>query len=143
MVLPARSSAAALRCIRYTQKLVSTQTNNFTTTATTRPLCSIGISSTLPTPISMLQSSSISALNVGLSQLSIIPTSNTPTQRTLSSLATDTEKLGEPITFLSLNNLRDNPGAVKKKRRVGRGIGSSKGKTCGRGHKGQKARAGK
>ena len=80
---------------------------------------------------------------MGLSQLSIIPTSNTPTQRTLSSLATDTEKLGEPITFLSLNNLRDNPGAVKKKRRVGRGIGCSKGKTCGRGHKGQKARAGK
>ncbi|KAL3822016.1 hypothetical protein ACHAXA_003002 [Cyclostephanos tholiformis] len=50
--------------------------------------------------------------------------------------------LGEPITYLSLNNLRDNPGAVKKKRRVGRGIGSSKGKTCGRGHKGQKSRAG-
>ena len=50
--------------------------------------------------------------------------------------------MGEPITFLSLNTLRDNPGAVKKKRRVGRGIGSSKGKTCGRGHKGQKARAG-
>lgn len=38
--------------------------------------------------------------------------------------------------------LRDNPGAVKKKRRVGRGIGSSKGKTCGRGHKGQKSRSG-
>jgi len=142
MVLPARSSAAALRCIRYTQKLVSTQTNNFTTT-TVRPLiCSISSSSTLPTPISTLQSSSISALNLGLSQLSIIQTNNT-TQRSLSSLATDTEKLGEPITFLSLNNLRDNPGAVKKKRRVGRGIGSSKGKTCGRGHKGQKARAGK
>jgi len=141
MVLPARSSAAALRCIRYTQKLVSTQTNNFTTTV--RPLiCSIS-SSTLPTPVSTLQSSSISTLNLGMSQLSIFPTNNT-TQRSLSSLATaDTEKLGEPITFLSLNNLRDNPGAVKKKRRVGRGIGSSKGKTCGRGHKGQKARAGK
>jgi len=51
--------------------------------------------------------------------------------------------LGEPITYLSLNSLADNPGAVKKARRVGRGIGSSKGKTCGRGHKGQKARAGK
>eukprot|EP00980_Cylindrotheca_fusiformis_P024715 scaffold12328_cov86-Cylindrotheca_fusiformis.AAC.1 len=38
--------------------------------------------------------------------------------------------------------LQDNPGAVKKKRRIGRGIGSSKGKTAGRGHKGQKARAG-
>ena len=141
MVLPARSSAAALKFIRYTQKLVSTQTNNFTTTV--RPLiCSISSSSTFLTPVSTLQSSSISTLNLGLSQLSIIPTNNS-TQRNLSSLATDTEKLGEPITFLSLNNLRDNPGAVKKKRRVGRGIGSSKGKTCGRGHKGQKARAGK
>jgi len=38
--------------------------------------------------------------------------------------------------------LQQNPGAVKKKRRVGRGIGSSKGKTSGRGHKGTKARAG-
>ena len=31
---------------------------------------------------------------------------------------------------------------VKKSKRVGRGIGSSKGKTCGRGHKGQKSRSG-
>lgn len=46
------------------------------------------------------------------------------------------------VTVLKLNNLFDNPGAVKKKRRVGRGVGSSKGKTSGRGHKGQKARAG-
>jgi len=48
----------------------------------------------------------------------------------------------EVVTFLGLNNLRDNEGAVKTRRRVGRGIGSSKGKTCGRGHKGQKARSG-
>ena len=47
-----------------------------------------------------------------------------------------------PIEFLSLNNLSDNAGAVKIARRVGRGIGSSKGKTCGRGHKGQKSRSG-
>lgn len=46
------------------------------------------------------------------------------------------------VQFLRLNNLQDNPGAVKKKRRVGRGIGSSKGKTSGRGHKGQKSRSG-
>ena len=32
--------------------------------------------------------------------------------------------------------------AKKRKRRLGRGIGSSKGKTCGRGHKGQKSRSG-
>ncbi|KAL4529265.1 hypothetical protein Ndes2526B_g04094 [Nannochloris sp. 'desiccata'] len=44
--------------------------------------------------------------------------------------------------YISLNNLRDNPGANKTGRRVGRGIGSSKGKTAGRGHKGQKARSG-
>ena len=49
----------------------------------------------------------------------------------------------ELITYLTLNNIADNPGAIKRKRRIGRGIGSSKGKTSGRGHKGQKARAGR
>ena len=43
---------------------------------------------------------------------------------------------------MKLNDLRDNPGANKKKMTVGRGIGSGKGKTCGRGVKGQKARTG-
>lgn len=46
------------------------------------------------------------------------------------------------VRVLRLNDLSDNPGAVKTARRVGRGVGSSKGKTCGRGHKGQKARSG-
>ncbi|KAL9224808.1 hypothetical protein vseg_000809 [Gypsophila vaccaria] len=41
---------------------------------------------------------------------------------------------------LVLNDLRDNPGATKQKKRKGRGIGSGLGKTAGRGHKGQKAR---
>eukprot|EP01121_Diplochlamys_sp_Union-15-3_P014263 TRINITY_DN4522_c0_g1_i2.p1 TRINITY_DN4522_c0_g1~~TRINITY_DN4522_c0_g1_i2.p1 ORF type:complete len:169 (+),score=26.93 TRINITY_DN4522_c0_g1_i2:34-540(+) len=41
-----------------------------------------------------------------------------------------------------LNTLQDMTGARKKKRRVGRGPGTSKGKTSGRGHKGQKARSG-
>lgn len=41
-----------------------------------------------------------------------------------------------------LNELAPNPGAKKTKTRVGRGIGCGLGKTCGRGHKGQKARAG-
>lgn len=50
---------------------------------------------------------------------------------------------GEIVTFLTLNNISDNPGSHKKRRRIGRGIGCSKGKTCGRGHKGQRARAGK
>ncbi len=41
-----------------------------------------------------------------------------------------------------LNNLHPFPGATKKKKRLGAGEGSGKGKTCGRGHKGQKARSG-
>jgi large subunit ribosomal protein L15 len=41
-----------------------------------------------------------------------------------------------------LNNLRDNPGARPKFKRLGRGIGSGKGKTSGKGVKGQKAREG-
>jgi large subunit ribosomal protein L15 len=44
---------------------------------------------------------------------------------------------------MQLNDIRDNEGARKRKMTVGRGIGSGKGKTCGRGVKGQKARSGK
>lgn len=43
---------------------------------------------------------------------------------------------------ISLNQLADNDGARKNKTRVGRGIGSGKGKTAGRGQKGQKSRSG-
>ena len=43
---------------------------------------------------------------------------------------------------MKLNELRDNEGARKGRMRVGRGEGSGKGKTAGRGHKGQKARTG-
>ena len=43
---------------------------------------------------------------------------------------------------MKLNELSDNPGARKSRLRVGRGIGSTKGKTSGRGVKGQKARSG-
>ena len=43
---------------------------------------------------------------------------------------------------MKLDEIRDNPGARKKRMRVGRGIGSGKGKTAGRGVKGQKARTG-
>ena len=43
---------------------------------------------------------------------------------------------------MKLNQLSDNPGAHKKSKRVGRGIGSGKGKTAGRGGKGQTARSG-
>jgi large subunit ribosomal protein L15 len=43
---------------------------------------------------------------------------------------------------MKLNEITDNPGASKNRMRVGRGIGSGKGKTGGRGVKGQKARTG-
>ncbi|MBX7541741.1 50S ribosomal protein L15 [Qipengyuania sphaerica] len=43
---------------------------------------------------------------------------------------------------MKLTDLRDNPGARKERMRVGRGIGSGKGKTSGRGQKGQKSRSG-
>ena len=43
---------------------------------------------------------------------------------------------------MKLNELRDNPGARRRSKRLGRGIGSGKGKTSGKGVKGQKAREG-
>jgi large subunit ribosomal protein L15 len=43
---------------------------------------------------------------------------------------------------MELNKLKPAEGSTHAKRRVGRGIGSGLGKTCGRGHKGQKSRAG-
>ncbi len=43
---------------------------------------------------------------------------------------------------MKLNELRDNEGATKKRMRIGRGPGSGKGKTGGRGIKGQKSRSG-
>lgn len=41
-----------------------------------------------------------------------------------------------------LNTIQPAPGSKTSAKRLGRGIGSGKGKTCGRGHKGQRARAG-
>ena len=43
---------------------------------------------------------------------------------------------------MRLNTLKPGDGSSKDRKRVGRGIGSGLGKTCGRGHKGQKSRAG-
>ena len=43
---------------------------------------------------------------------------------------------------MKLNELHDNPGATKKRKRIGRGVGSGMGKTGGRGIKGQKSRSG-
>lgn len=43
---------------------------------------------------------------------------------------------------MKLNSITSAPGSRKPAKRVGRGMGSGKGKTCGRGHKGQKSRSG-
>ncbi|MCL6556004.1 MAG: 50S ribosomal protein L15 [Burkholderiales bacterium] len=43
---------------------------------------------------------------------------------------------------MQLNTIKPAPGAHRARKRVGRGIGSGLGKTCGRGHKGQKSRSG-
>jgi large subunit ribosomal protein L15 len=43
---------------------------------------------------------------------------------------------------MRLNTLQPAPGSKTDRKRVGRGIGSGQGKTCGRGHKGQKSRSG-
>lgn len=43
---------------------------------------------------------------------------------------------------MRLNTIKSSPGARKAKKRLGRGIGSGSGKTCGRGHKGQHSRSG-
>ena len=43
---------------------------------------------------------------------------------------------------MKLNEVKDNPGATKNAKRIGRGVGSGTGKTSGSGHKGQKARSG-
>jgi len=69
------------------------------------------------------------------------------TQHFLCSLASQFERLGEERNKLAENRnlteqLSDNPGARKSRLRIGRGIGSGKGKTGGRGGKGQTARTG-
>ena len=43
---------------------------------------------------------------------------------------------------MKLNEVKDNPGATRNAKRIGRGVGSGTGKTSGSGHKGQKARSG-
>ena len=43
---------------------------------------------------------------------------------------------------MRLNTIKPGEGSKKNRKRVGRGIGSGLGKTCGRGHKGQKSRSG-
>jgi large subunit ribosomal protein L15 len=51
-------------------------------------------------------------------------------------------KGGRIMESLEISKLKPARGARKNRRRVGRGPGSGRGKTCGRGHKGQKSRSG-
>ena len=53
-----------------------------------------------------------------------------------------TPALLSAFSSIALNELTYMPGEKKQKRRVGRGVGSGRGKTCGRGHKGRRARSG-
>ena len=46
------------------------------------------------------------------------------------------------MSVMKLNEIRPDEGATKNRKRVGRGIGCGSGKTCGRGHKGQRSRSG-
>ena len=46
------------------------------------------------------------------------------------------------MTIMKLNTLKPATGSKSSRKRVGRGIGCGQGKTCGRGHKGQKSRSG-
>src|SRR6266852_991881 len=57
-------------------------------------------------------------------------------------LERDNDEQANEESAMKLSELADRPGARKARRRVGRGIGSGKGKTAGRGIKGQKARTG-
>lgn len=98
----------------------------------------------------------IAAVNVNRAAAAVTATASSSTMmpsscsslRQLSSSAAQTDEKSssrphkEFVSVLKLNMLQDNPGAVKKRRRIGRGIGSSKGKTSGRGHNGQKSRSG-
>ncbi|KAF0694470.1 Aste57867_14638 [Aphanomyces stellatus] len=77
------------------------------------------------------------SLRQAFARVSLVPTALPAARARFSTAA---PAIMEPIR---LNNLADNPGAVRKGKRLGRGIGSGKGKTCGRGHKGQKARSGR
>merc|ERR1712054_409128 len=43
---------------------------------------------------------------------------------------------------MKINEIKDNLGSTKSRKRIGRGIGSGTGKTSGKGHKGQKSRSG-
>mmetsp|Transcript_6908 Transcript_6908/g.9304 ORF Transcript_6908/g.9304 Transcript_6908/m.9304 type:complete len:317 (-) Transcript_6908:54-1004(-) len=127
-----KASSTALRCgtrrcaIQYRQQAQNVIQSSSKKNGTTPRWSSTFLSSPSPDPIE-------NDLSLQLRRSLSVSASAAPA---------GSDEKGEIVTFLTLNNLSDNPGAVKKKRRVGRGIGSSKGKTCGRGHKGQKARAG-
>eukprot|EP00518_Triparma_eleuthera_P003305 CAMPEP_0182464682 /NCGR_PEP_ID=MMETSP1319-20130603/8778_1 /TAXON_ID=172717 /ORGANISM="Bolidomonas pacifica, Strain RCC208" /LENGTH=307 /DNA_ID=CAMNT_0024664341 /DNA_START=141 /DNA_END=1064 /DNA_ORIENTATION=- len=93
----------------------------------------------LSTTRSLLTSSLNSSLNSSLSRNSLSSLSLLSNFRPLSTNSATSSALAPA---LSLNDLTYMPGSQKQKRRVGRGVGSGRGKTCGRGHKGRRARSG-
>ena len=73
----------------------------------------------------------------------VLGTSGTSNEAVLEVKENVRRRVVPPGGILALNALQDNPGSRHQKTRLGRGIGSGKGKTAGRGHKGQKARNGR
>lgn len=77
-----------------------------------------------------------------------MPMSSSRSLSTVAALEPDDAAAFRPLQLpmqigpLALNRIRDNLGARPKKRRVGRGVGSGRGRHCGRGMKGRKQRAG-
>jgi len=77
-----------------------------------------------------------------------MPMSSSRSLSTVAALEPDGAAACRPLELpmhigpLALNRIRDNLGARPKKRRVGRGVGSGRGRHCGRGMKGRKQRAG-
>ncbi|KAJ2674820.1 YmL10 [Coemansia spiralis] len=94
--------------------------------------------------IAQLQQKFSSSLMLGSPQTTIktLSTNRLHTSAPVNQTSTSTFKVARPARVLALNDLRDNKGARKIKKRLGRGHGSGLGKTCGRGQKGQKSRSG-
>ncbi|PRP88508.1 ribosomal protein L15, mitochondrial [Planoprotostelium fungivorum] len=95
---------------------------------------------------------SLKKASVNISSRQKTPSLHFPRIQTVRGIATSRTTLDDVIfkpiendpgrDRLKIEHLADNPGSHYRSKRVGRGIGSGKGKTCGRGHKGQNSRSG-
>ena len=94
-------------------------------------------------PIGTKQSHRATVRGLGLRKLnSVSELQDTPAVRGMINKISYLVKVLLRETDMELNGIKPAAGAKHAKRRVGRGIGSGLGKTAGRGHKGQKSRAG-